>query len=86
MWKFIKEIWSDESDRGSSKRVLGTICVIALVYALITGSSPNTSVVSAVEYIGIACILGASADKTAKFFSSYRKTKSNEQDGSTNQE
>lgn len=80
MANFFKQIWTDESNNGSSKRIIGTLCVLALIYALIKGIHADEHVVSAVEYIGIACILGASVDKAAKFFSTYRKPIKKEED------
>lgn len=81
--KFLKEIWTDESGSGSSKRLLGTIIVIAFIYTLIKGVKPDPNLVSALEYIAIGCILATSADKAANIFKNYRSNKNKiDEDGS----
>jgi len=75
---FFRSMFSDESGEISSKRILGTICVLALVIALLTKMQPNEHLISAVEYLGISLFFATSSDKAMKFLSEWKSKKKND--------
>jgi uncharacterized membrane protein YeiH len=69
---FWKELVSDESNRVSSKRVAGLVCVVALVVALIANTfshesiKPSDMLVDAVSLFAFGALGLTSVDKFTK--------------------
>ena len=69
MINFFKSLLSDERGQQSTKRVLALIGTLFLCATLIVGicvgagHAPNSEVVSAIEFIVIACIGATTVDK-----------------------
>lgn len=71
---FFQSMFTDESGNISSKRIVGTICALSLVVALIVGcfypkAAPAHYIVSAVEFVTISLFFATSSDKISKFLS-----------------
>jgi len=61
---FWKELVSDESERISSKRVAGLLCVLALVVTLV--AKPSNELVNAVSLVAFGTLGLTSIDKFTK--------------------
>ena len=72
MKKFIKSMFTDESNQVSSKRVSGMICVIALVISLIVSTfthgdiKPSDTLVDTVGWFAFGALGLTSIDKFTK--------------------
>ena len=69
MQKFLKSLLSDERGQQSTKRILAMVGTLFLCSALVLnlslckGFEPNEELVSAIEFIVIACIGATTLDK-----------------------
>jgi hypothetical protein len=61
---FWRELVSDESERISSKRISGLLCVLALVITLLT--NPSNELVRAVSIVAFGTLGLTSIDKYTK--------------------
>lgn len=86
---FFRSMFSDESGDISSKRILGTLCVLCILFVLVCGCyikdlKPDANLIDAVTYIAIALIFATSSDKAMKYFNAHKaKTKKSEEDGNS---
>lgn len=76
---FVNSVLSEDGDK-SSKRVIGVLGFIILAVALILQiivkfEAPADNLVSAIEYITIACIFGTVIEKFK--YSNFRKSRNN---------
>lgn len=62
--EFWRELVSDESERISSKRVSGLLCVLALVITLV--AKPSNELVNAVSLVAFGTLGLTSIDKFTK--------------------
>jgi hypothetical protein len=80
MKKFIKSMLSSASGDVSSKRVIAFIGFLALAGTMVANSftheeiKPSPELVSAVEYVTIACLFGTSLDNFAGSKNNGNKT------------
>ena len=80
MKKFIKSMLSSTSGDVSSKRVIAFIGFLALAGTMVANSftheeiKPSAELVSAVEYVTIACLFGTSLDNFAGSKNNGNKT------------
>lgn len=76
---FVNSVFSEDGDK-SSKRVIGVLGFVILAVALILQiivkfEAPADNLVSAIEYITIACIFGTVIEKFK--YSNFRKSRNN---------